>query len=398
MKISSKNIMFNKGAIMQKLLVVPALGLLLAGCNPSDGEPTAVASNEGFSLYCPNVGINDNQCVLSDPENPYANETVNATNKYTFFGATTNARGAFYLWATAQANDQSGENQYQTAKSLHELYDDNGNAAAKEQAKLAYKSVLDNFYSVKAPGVTPIAATDVAYNLNKPNVSCDGGGWSFNTSHSADPYITDVIFIGSGDWCWGAPYSVLSIASIPEGTLSKYDNLEFKLKWPEASTQFEVEVVGADVYAPVDNAAQGALFYNPADFPEVAGAPGWRQISIPLSNYVSSSQTQDALASLTEIQINDAWAAEGSFLITDIAFSGDATGTGLVGDTNGDDLVTMYKSDNLPAGANYRDLVGENLVEPAELESLYDDAAAANAALSGWGFSYDASTNALTTD
>ena len=76
MKISSKDKLFDKGATMQKLLVVPVLGLLLAGCNPADGTATGVASNEGFSLYCPNVGIAADQCILSDPENPYAGETL----------------------------------------------------------------------------------------------------------------------------------------------------------------------------------------------------------------------------------------------------------------------------------------------------------------------------------
>jgi len=394
MKISSKNIMFNKGAIMQKLLVVPALGMLLAGCNPSGGTSTAVSSNEGFSAYCPSVGVADSQCVLNDPENPYANLTVDATTKYTFANAATNDRGAFYVWATAQASEQSGENQYQTAASLHALYDDTDNAAAKEQAILAYKSVLDNYYTDATEGVTPIAATDVSYTLTKANIC--GDAWSFDTAYDQDLSISNVIYVTS-NWCWGVPYATFSIMDIPTSTLNNYDNLEFKVKW-EDSTQMIIKIPDADVYAPIDNAQQSELFYTVADFPEVSGAPGWRQVTIPLSDFVSASQTHDDLAAFTEIQINEAWSTDRSFLVTDIVLTGDATGNGLVGDTNGDNLVTIYKSDNVPTPSNYRDLVGENLVEPASLDNLYDDAAAATTALSGWGFSYDTATNSLTSD
>jgi len=61
------------------------------------------------------------------------------------------AKARFYLWATALARRPSGENQYYTAKALHELFDANSNVLstdelAREQALKAYKSVLDNFW------------------------------------------------------------------------------------------------------------------------------------------------------------------------------------------------------------------------------------------------------------
>jgi hypothetical protein len=61
------------------------------------------------------------------------------------------AKARFYLWATALARRQSGENQWYTAVALHELYDANSNRVfedelIKEHAKRAYRSVLDNFF------------------------------------------------------------------------------------------------------------------------------------------------------------------------------------------------------------------------------------------------------------
>ena len=191
MKISSKDKLFDKGATMQKLIVVPALGLLLAGCNPADGTATGVASNDGFSLYCPNVGIAADQCVLSDPENPYANETVDDNTKKTLANAASNARGRFYVWATAQAKSQSGENQYYTALSLQELYDANANASAQAQAKLAYKSVLDNYFDASAGESTPGAPIS---NVDLSETAFDmGTGGGVNAAYAGDSSFANAI-------------------------------------------------------------------------------------------------------------------------------------------------------------------------------------------------------------
>ena len=58
----------------------------------------------------------------------------------------TGAKARFYLWATALARRASGENQWYTARALHELYNYNDDPVIQAQALKAYRSVLDNFF------------------------------------------------------------------------------------------------------------------------------------------------------------------------------------------------------------------------------------------------------------
>lgn len=143
--------------------------LVTSGCEePDSGDgiivnelllPTDVVLN----LACADVGINDEQCVLDDPENPFVTVSIiefdennpDAENKFELNNSIpagpSGAKARFYLWATALARRQSGENQWYTARALHELYDANSNLVfedelVKEQALKAYRSVLDNFF------------------------------------------------------------------------------------------------------------------------------------------------------------------------------------------------------------------------------------------------------------
>ena len=160
--------LFRAAAILFTGLAV----MITGGCNSErdadDGELTnfiKLPTDTVLNLYCENVGIADETCVLDDPENPYATVTIiepSATdpgNKFDLFNAIpagpSGAKAAFYLWATALAYRQSGENQYYTALALHELFDANSNAIGdegsedelvREQALKAYRSVLDNFF------------------------------------------------------------------------------------------------------------------------------------------------------------------------------------------------------------------------------------------------------------
>jgi hypothetical protein len=154
------------------LVLIGAAVLGLAGCESSerdekDGElfntillPTDVVLN----LACADVGVHPENCVLNDPENPFAlvpiseydvNNPDDEFNKFNLANTIplgpNGAKARFYLWATALARFPSGENQYYTAKALHELFDANSNALSedelvREQAKKAYRSVLDNFF------------------------------------------------------------------------------------------------------------------------------------------------------------------------------------------------------------------------------------------------------------
>jgi len=166
-------------------LLAVVLGLfVLSGCeerDSGDGEvineiilPTDVV----LSLYCENVGINAEQCVLDDPENPYAlvatgefdpNDPL-SPRKFALLEnippGPSGAKARFYLWATALARFPSGENQWYTARALYELFDANSNPVSKDeivraQALKAYESVLDNFYgSVTFFGTVPASLNE----------------------------------------------------------------------------------------------------------------------------------------------------------------------------------------------------------------------------------------------
>jgi len=152
------------------MTLILGFGFLAAGgCeSPSDtdGEvingivlPTDVVLN----LACDNVGIYPENCVLGDPENPFVTTTIvefdpnnpNQDDKFDLLATIpegpSGAKARFYLWATALARRPSGENQWYTAKALHELFDANSNVLSTDelvraQALKAYRSVLDNFW------------------------------------------------------------------------------------------------------------------------------------------------------------------------------------------------------------------------------------------------------------
>lgn len=161
-------------SVLKRLLLVLSgiVALGVAGCDSgerdeNDGQlfntiilPTDVVLN----LACEDVGVNPETCVLDDPENPFAlvpitefnvNNPDDEFNKFNLNNGIPDgpngAKARFYLWATALARFPSGENQFYTARALHELFDANSNALSedelvREQAKKAYRSVLDNFF------------------------------------------------------------------------------------------------------------------------------------------------------------------------------------------------------------------------------------------------------------
>lgn len=153
-------------ALLKSLAVLTiGMGALLAsGCEeraPGDSRevnaillPTDLLLN----LACADVGIASETCVLGDPENPYVNVPIlefdvnnpGAENKFDLFMAIppgpAGAKARFYFWATALTRRQSGENQWYTARALHEVYNYNGDEIIRLQALKAYRSVLDNFY------------------------------------------------------------------------------------------------------------------------------------------------------------------------------------------------------------------------------------------------------------
>ena len=198
---------------LSKVSYTSALLLLLAsmgGCVGDSGwdsgtiaNTTATPRGPLTSLYCPNVGINDETCVLSDPNNPYRSITFsgNATDgerDNTKWGyearakasmeaaAITDSQLNYYLWATALAREPSGENQFYTAVALQDNYGTQGSQQARDQAKKAYRSFLDNFFdsiTFDETGTTEIPLINwVAPNLLIPGA---GGNFLYETQSQA---------------------------------------------------------------------------------------------------------------------------------------------------------------------------------------------------------------------
>jgi len=172
------------------------LALAVSSCgSPDSGDGTIISdiilpTDTLLNFECVDVGIAGEQCVLDDPENPFLSVAItefnvndpDAENKFTLNNAIpagpTGAKARFYLWATALARRPSGENQYYTAKALHELFDAGGDPLVQEQALKAYRSVLDNFFGsvtffVCCGGVSFPAPLNelVADNLYRPDAT-----------------------------------------------------------------------------------------------------------------------------------------------------------------------------------------------------------------------------------
>jgi hypothetical protein len=145
-------------------LFVVLAGLLAGGCeSPKDADGVEfnqiiLPTDTLLNLACAEAGIGFEKCVLEDPENPFVlvatpEFNVNNPDGQTKFDLAnsippgpTGAKARFYLWATALARFPSGENQWYTARALHELFDANSDELIREQALKAYRSVLDNFF------------------------------------------------------------------------------------------------------------------------------------------------------------------------------------------------------------------------------------------------------------
>ena len=153
---------------MFAVLVLPLMVMLLvSGCGEVDGgrveNQIELPVDSTLNLHCEDQGINENQCVLDDPLNPYADVNVNDDTKFALNDGAPSAKARFYLWATAQARNPTGENQYYTALSLHEVYSESASPIIQEQAKKAYRSVLDNFYLSATFFVVTVTQGDVAF-------------------------------------------------------------------------------------------------------------------------------------------------------------------------------------------------------------------------------------------
>ena len=98
-------------------------------------------------LRCEDEGLFGDDCVLDNPNNPFANSVFADTEAYFEIAEDLpSALSQYYLWATALANQGAPEFQFLVAQSLHALYTEGGDPLARAQAIRAYRSCLDEFY------------------------------------------------------------------------------------------------------------------------------------------------------------------------------------------------------------------------------------------------------------
>jgi len=183
------NLAVFRGTVMVLLSLMVVL--VTSGCEgPNNGEGgDGVIVNELIlptdtllNLACADVGIFTEQCVLTDLENPFRHVVTlefdvnnpGGPTKFDLFdqipAGPTGAKARFYLFATALARRTSGENQWWTARSLHELYDLNSDDLIRAQALKAYRSVLDNFFGSVV--FFDVFGSALPFNLNE-RAACD---------------------------------------------------------------------------------------------------------------------------------------------------------------------------------------------------------------------------------
>ena len=139
-------------SMLVTLTLSGSLVLLSAGCSEVDGGKTQnelqLPVDSVVNFECVDEGIYLEKCILDNPENPYAKVAVTEDNKFALNDSAPSAKARYYVWATALAKGAGaqGENQYFTAKSLQELFAESGSPTTQEQAKKAYRSVLDNYF------------------------------------------------------------------------------------------------------------------------------------------------------------------------------------------------------------------------------------------------------------
>ena len=148
-----------------RLAVVCSMLMLISGCGKDSDSGEIIntvalpaAGDLEFNLYCADVGLFIETCVLDDPDNPYRFVAVNNDNKFALADAAPSLKANVYLWATALARDSTGENQLFTANALYALSNQSCSELIQTQALRGYRSVMDNYFT----GFTFFSTNDFA--------------------------------------------------------------------------------------------------------------------------------------------------------------------------------------------------------------------------------------------
>ena len=136
-------------------LLLAVLVLMMTGCGKDSGDgvvrnTVALPTDDTipFNLYCVDIGLYLNQCILDDPDNPYAFTPISEEGKFELDADAPSATARFYLWGTALARGigAPGENQFYVALNLHYMWGSSNSELTRLQALRAYQSYLDNYF------------------------------------------------------------------------------------------------------------------------------------------------------------------------------------------------------------------------------------------------------------
>lgn len=157
-----KNLNILAGITLTTLLLI-----LTAGCDVEDSgvvrNTVELPIDSQLNFFCEDEGIFPDDCVLENPDNPYVTVNVTDDTKFELNDDAPSAKSRYYLWATALARQASGENQFFTALSLQEVFAESASPTTQEQAKKAYRSVLDNFFLSATFFGVPVTQGDVFF-------------------------------------------------------------------------------------------------------------------------------------------------------------------------------------------------------------------------------------------
>jgi hypothetical protein len=205
MKISNRRQSLKTGV---SLLIAVLGSVVITACSDIEGgdvvDQTSLPVDSNINLYCEDAGIFPDPCILDDPANPYARANVSEETKFELNDGAPSAKSRFYLWATILARNPSGENQYYTALSLHEVYSETASPVIQAQTKKAYRSVLDNFFESATFFVVPVTEGDVAFAT--PLKDRVGANLYQPTDASLVSLYTDPIFALEEMSQWGYIY------------------------------------------------------------------------------------------------------------------------------------------------------------------------------------------------
>lgn len=137
-------------------IMIALLVLALTACGEVDDDDgddrntVALPTDDTIplDLYCKDIGLVGDNCVLDDPANPYARSIVTEDTKFELDADAPSATAKFYLWATALARGAGnpGENQFYVGLYLHQMWAASNSELTRLQALRAYRSYLDNYF------------------------------------------------------------------------------------------------------------------------------------------------------------------------------------------------------------------------------------------------------------